>query len=566
MGYHFRIPDKDGGCQNNVNNIFAFELTYYKITMKIYTLIMLVSLNLSACLGDQQCPLVFLRDGCSPEEARSICWSPGQPDTDCPGNGICCFDGCSNRCGIPSTGGHVDVPMTLAPPATTATPATTTACSVVMVDVQESVDKEMCIDVPGPEACHTQTEQLCAEHCQDQEQPEEVCTTQQDEICTDKPCYPVTELVPVTETECVTTPEECHTVPEEECSDVVEEVCDDADPTQVSMVCEEVEVSGAECGSEVKCRKGKGVKCPKAVKTPKKWRRSVPDQKTGDPRALLKRSPGHSHHRKGDHWVITNKGPRQAHNHNHHAWFSIKAAELLAFKEKIASKAHSIKEKIFSKTHDHKAKDSSKSHDHKAKDSSKSHDHKAKESSKSHEHKAKVSAKAHALKGAIAIKAHAIKGKVEKIKQLKKAGCLPTKVNECREVPFPDTVKCSEEVCYDLEAGPSGRNVTAPSCTLVERTECVPERQTCADITKQVPVESTQHCPVPPQQICEQVETKVCKVIKRQRSVCGTVCKPVARQVCEPGSPVQECSLVPMAVSYKVPKQVCSQESNSSYY
>jgi len=28
----------------------------------------------------------------------STCWSPGQRDTDCPSNGLCCFDGCANTC------------------------------------------------------------------------------------------------------------------------------------------------------------------------------------------------------------------------------------------------------------------------------------------------------------------------------------------------------------------------------------------------------------------------------------------------------------------------------------
>lgn len=31
--------------------------------------------------------------------AVSTCWSPGQRDTDCPSNGLCCFNGCSNTCG-----------------------------------------------------------------------------------------------------------------------------------------------------------------------------------------------------------------------------------------------------------------------------------------------------------------------------------------------------------------------------------------------------------------------------------------------------------------------------------
>ena len=28
----------------------------------------------------------------------STCWSPGVRDTDCPGHGLCCFDGCINIC------------------------------------------------------------------------------------------------------------------------------------------------------------------------------------------------------------------------------------------------------------------------------------------------------------------------------------------------------------------------------------------------------------------------------------------------------------------------------------
>jgi len=32
------------------------------------------------------------------EGSASTCWSPGQRDTDCPFNGLCCFNGCSNTC------------------------------------------------------------------------------------------------------------------------------------------------------------------------------------------------------------------------------------------------------------------------------------------------------------------------------------------------------------------------------------------------------------------------------------------------------------------------------------
>ena len=29
---------------------------------------------------------------------QSTCWSPGVPDLDCPYSGLCCFDGCANKC------------------------------------------------------------------------------------------------------------------------------------------------------------------------------------------------------------------------------------------------------------------------------------------------------------------------------------------------------------------------------------------------------------------------------------------------------------------------------------
>jgi len=32
------------------------------------------------------------------QRSLSTCWSPGVPDTDCPGHGLCCSDGCANHC------------------------------------------------------------------------------------------------------------------------------------------------------------------------------------------------------------------------------------------------------------------------------------------------------------------------------------------------------------------------------------------------------------------------------------------------------------------------------------
>lgn len=55
-------------------------------------------------------------DPLSPDQCAgsvSTCWSPGQRDTDCPGNGLCCFDGCANTCdGQPAAKPSQDVPAT----------------------------------------------------------------------------------------------------------------------------------------------------------------------------------------------------------------------------------------------------------------------------------------------------------------------------------------------------------------------------------------------------------------------------------------------------------------------
>merc|ERR1712128_51316 len=48
--------------------------------------------NSAGVSGGDSCPSL------SPLPVSS-CWSPGQPDGDCPDFGLCCFDGCSNTCG-----------------------------------------------------------------------------------------------------------------------------------------------------------------------------------------------------------------------------------------------------------------------------------------------------------------------------------------------------------------------------------------------------------------------------------------------------------------------------------
>jgi len=49
--------------------------------------------------GGDSCPALDPLPPSSCEGSVSTCWSPGQPDGDCPNFGLCCFDGCSNTCG-----------------------------------------------------------------------------------------------------------------------------------------------------------------------------------------------------------------------------------------------------------------------------------------------------------------------------------------------------------------------------------------------------------------------------------------------------------------------------------
>jgi len=50
-------------------------------------------------IGGEECPALDQLDQKDCQGAVSTCWSPGQPDGDCPNFGLCCFDGCANTCG-----------------------------------------------------------------------------------------------------------------------------------------------------------------------------------------------------------------------------------------------------------------------------------------------------------------------------------------------------------------------------------------------------------------------------------------------------------------------------------
>ena len=52
-------------------------------------------------LGEQDCQGAVSRLSWLPPDSPQVstCWSPGQPDGDCPNFGLCCFDGCADTCG-----------------------------------------------------------------------------------------------------------------------------------------------------------------------------------------------------------------------------------------------------------------------------------------------------------------------------------------------------------------------------------------------------------------------------------------------------------------------------------
>ena len=55
--------------------------------------------NSEGVTGGDSCPALSPLPSSDCEGTSSTCWSPGQPDGDCPDFGLCCFDGCSNTCG-----------------------------------------------------------------------------------------------------------------------------------------------------------------------------------------------------------------------------------------------------------------------------------------------------------------------------------------------------------------------------------------------------------------------------------------------------------------------------------
>lgn len=390
---------------------------------------------LPATIHGSSCPVVFLKDGCSSAE-QSTCWSPGELDVDCPNNGLCCFNGCTNQCGLPT---KAVVPQGLPPQVWNKPQVTTTTpkvevipttksqpqCQVVFVDRQETVEKEMCTEVP-----------VCKEI------PSKECDKKPKQICTDKPCFPQDKLEEFKTTECKNTTEQCSKVPEKQCNNVTEKVCNGT-----VQKCTQIVMSGADCGCKTVCSLEDQLQCSKPKTMMGKWKRSA------EVLSRTKRTYG-SYRRWNYKPTSYYRGTRIS---NPGRYYGRANGYRKSYPVATTTTARPM--------------------------------------------------------------------------------CVNVKVKTCKEVPYPDTHKCTAKKCKEV---PACRDITRPECTVVERKQCTPARQICTEVTKNRVVQSTAHCPEVPAQTCTQVFEEVCKVVKRRQ--------------CEQK---KQCNKVPKTVTYQVPQEVC---------
>merc|ERR1719369_1124297 len=461
----------------------------------------------------QACPVVYEKGWCSPEESKSVCWSPGEPDYDCPDNGICCFDGCSNQCGTPTPDLPVDVPVTLAPPVATTTPA----CTTVLVDKSETVEHEMCAEKPELEVCTSVWEDQCKDDCKNVDKPEEVCTPETKWV-EDKVCKNVTktQTCPTVSARDWCSPEEsnsvCWTPGQNHCPDCPDNgiCCSNQCGVPICKpVCKSVERKECQPGQpgpdmchsvwENKCKD----ECKNVDKTEEVcdtvWDQECTDKPCGPVTETVNKIEKECvSHPEECHTVpqevctdVTETVCEAATKVCHNVWMSGgECGREIVCEKELGKECKTVAQK---------------------------------------------------WKRSL---------KWSKAKKAKKI-CWPAKVEKCYWAPK----NCLKEVCKDE---PACHHVTKPSCSLVDREVCVPPRDVCVDVTKQVQVQSTKHCPVPPQQDCREVERQVCKNVIKTDWVCPPVCKAVERKDCQPGKPVKNCWKVPKTVTYKVPKKVCS--------
>jgi len=183
---------------------------------KVLLLLALVAsaLGSPARVKNDQCPLRTLKDAATCRDQHSECWSPGEGDVDCPNNGLCCFDGCVNKCKIPGKEEIYEQPP---------------KCRIDYEQKEELVKMDHCVDVPDLQTCVESQKLKCRQHCEMFEEPyyvenvEKCCKTEQQLVCEDAPCNEneLYELErPVEQEVCLNQQEFCWKRPDQQCFDV----------------------------------------------------------------------------------------------------------------------------------------------------------------------------------------------------------------------------------------------------------------------------------------------------------------------------------------------------------
>jgi len=234
------------------------------MSIKIFLLLAFVASAIAspARVKDDQCPLRTLKDAVTCKDQHSECWSPGEGDVDCPNNGLCCFDGCVNKCKIPGD----ELEVFEKPP----------KCRVEYEQKEEIVTMDNCVDVPDVQSCVEYQKLKCRQECQLFEEPDTVetqekcCKTEQNLVCEDAPCdeNETYELErPVDQETCLNQEAFCWKRPDQQCFDIQVPDC----KLETRTECKKVSVPKKvpKIVKKQKCQPKDVEKC-KTVKVPKR--------------------------------------------------------------------------------------------------------------------------------------------------------------------------------------------------------------------------------------------------------------------------------------------------------
>jgi len=233
------VHEKCGTVCETVDEVVSVPIETNRCVQKIEAVCQEVSAELCVVpeLEHQFCPLVpALEASRCKGQPPSDCWSPGMTDVDCEGYGLCCFDGCFNRCLKDDRCRNVTRTECVEKPSETCEDVSKYACNPMAMLVQVPVSTQIC----------STSEKVCAtkvsEECRDFDV--EMCTEETFEECLEV-SVPYNDTVldetcrDRTVVRCNTTVEEvctgskansyigyeCKTVPKEVCHPSVETEC-----------------------------------------------------------------------------------------------------------------------------------------------------------------------------------------------------------------------------------------------------------------------------------------------------------------------------------------------------